>query len=120
MTLSEALERIKKQKPSALTDDELIAEVNQLEAVVQQEIFDFLFEDIRQYTVEDMEEELLIYKPFDEVYTFYVAAKIDSINEEYNSYNANMAFFNNRYKDFRAHHRRNNKDVKIVSLKNYY
>lgn len=120
MTLSEALETIKKQKPSSLTDDELIAEINQLEAVVQQEVFDFMFDDIVQYTAADMEVELTIYKPFDEVYVFYVKAKIDNVNEEYNSYNANMAFFNNRYKDFRAHHRRNNKDVKVVSLKNYY
>lgn len=120
MKLSEALEKIKSEKPSALTDDQLLAEINQLEATVQQEVFDFMFDDIVQYTQDDMETELLIYKPFEEAYFYYVAAKIDMRNEEWASYNANMSFFNNRYKDFRAHHRRNNRDVKSVSLKNYY
>ena len=49
---------------------------------------------------EDLETELLVAPPYDEVYTAYLKAKVDAANGEYNKYANSMAIYNAVYAAF--------------------
>lgn len=53
------------------------------------------------YTNEtDTSTELLVESPYDDVYPFYLAAKIDLINQEFDLYSNNQALYNNAYQTY--------------------
>ena len=49
---------------------------------------------------EDLETELLVGPPHDDIYTLYLQAKIDEANGEYNKYSNTMQIYNEYYGTF--------------------
>jgi hypothetical protein len=121
MKVTEAINKVNLLKPSAYTESQLMEWLNELEGKVQKEAFGFMFDDIVQYDwAADGDTELLIYKPYDETYVYYIMAKIDYANQEMNSYTANMTFANDGFTAFKADMKRNNREVKNIRISNYY
>lgn len=47
--------------------------------------------------------EIIVPEPYAEMYVYYLFAMIDQLNMEYDSYNNNMALFNNEWERYRKH-----------------
>lgn len=102
MRVRDALDRIKAGKPSECGDDVLLKWLSELDGMV--------WEDIVRgqcpppclpYTAgADMDRQMLIPFPHDEVYITYLGAKIDYSNEEYERYNNAMMMYNAQLQAF--------------------
>lgn len=58
-------------------------------------------DDIQYFYPEDMDKELLITAPFDNVYQLYVEAMIDYYNKELGNYNNSNAMFDARFTEYK-------------------
>lgn len=104
MKLSEALAGIKAIKPSQYSDVMLTAWVSELDG----QIYDAIVSHRENpatlsapYTVEtDGNVALLVPYPYDQIYIYWLSAKIDHTNQEYDRYNNSMAMFNAYYNDY--------------------
>jgi len=102
MTISAVIAKIKVSKPNPFPDDLLTAYIDNLEQQVQAEVLKTPVADRVSYVWEtDGDTVLLIPAPYDSCYLFYVAARIDFDNKEFESYNQNMMQFNSLYEDYK-------------------
>ena len=100
MTISQVIGYVNEIKPNTFTDALLLDWINDISAKVQTEIMGVKPEGIRRYTLpEDLNTELELPKPFDEVYALYVEAQVDFAQQEIATYNNTMVMFNAAYKD---------------------
>ena len=97
MTIQELLNAVQEEKPNTFGTEKLIAFLNEVESLVAQELNK---EEFEPYTTDDMLVVLLAPAPYDEIYKYYLKAKIDYANEEYASYQLNAEAFNGDYSDF--------------------
>lgn len=98
MTVSEAIEKVKERKPNAYSDKLLVEWLNDCEAQVQRELMGVPAEGIKQYDeVEDLEQDLLLPRPYDAAYVTYIIAMIEFNQQEYNAYNNSIVMFNTQY-----------------------
>ena len=59
-------------------------------------------DNVIQYSYpEDMDRELLIPSPFEEVYALFLEAKIDYYNREYANYNNSALMFETQYSEYK-------------------
>lgn len=106
MKVLETIERVKALKPNAYDDKRMLGWLNDLEAMVQSEVLN-IADGIIQYTLpEDNDTMLLIPKPYDGCYQFYVFAQMDFNNQETASYQNNQAMFNEIYSEYKKFHER--------------
>ena len=120
MTLSEAIEQINTLKPNAYSEEALTIWLNQLEAMVQSEVFGVDPENIRTFDWEnDGDEPLTIPKPYDSAYVEWIMAKIDFNNREYGAYNNGVDVFNNTYDEYKKFWRRNHNPLDSIRVSNY-
>ena len=102
MKLSEAIERVKLEKPHSFSDDHCTIFINEVEALVQN-FMGFSADEITKYDWEhDGNKELTAPVPYDRLYISWLKAKIDYSNEEYESYANNQEQFNADLADFKA------------------
>lgn len=101
MKLSEAIRRADDIKPNAFSTETKTAWLNEVEGMVQTEIFLWASEQIIVYDpAADAEAELLVAPPHDKLYPAYLAAMIDYANGEYKKYQNSMQMFNSMYREF--------------------
>ncbi len=101
MTLREVIEYTDNIKPNAFTDKDKTRWINEVEGMVQTNIFLLAPEEIITYNFEkDSETELLVRPPHDKIYAAYLAAMIDFANGEYNKYQNTHQMFNAHYSEF--------------------
>ena len=101
MTLAQLIERVDEGKPNAFSNDTKTAWVNEVEGMVQTQVFLFAPETIISYAYEaDKNTELLVNPPHDKLYAPYLEAKIDYANGEYEKYNNSMQMFNSFWSEF--------------------
>lgn len=106
MKLDKLLQRIDQQKPNAYTRQEKIAWVNSLEGMVKVKIIDTHEQEegeeieLHEYTDDDGDAELLVPAPYDDIYLYWLEAKIDYANAEYGKYNNSMAMYNNLWSEY--------------------
>lgn len=102
MTIRQVIEQVDGVKPNAFTTADKIKWLNNLEGSLAAEVFLMAPEEIMQlqYTVSDMDEELLVYPPYDDIYELYLEAQIDRENGEYNKYQNTAQSYNARRGDF--------------------
>lgn len=102
MKVREAVEMANIMKPNAFDDALKVFWLSQLEGKIAADIFELAQEDLIQarYTPEDMETEMLVQYPHDDIYVQWLAAKIDEANGEYNKYENQMAIYNSYYANF--------------------
>ena len=100
MTPNKAIEIIDKLKPNSYSEEDKLRWINELDGMVQRLVIQS--DEIKQYSYpEDMDKELLIPAPFDDVYTLFLEAKIDYHNREYANYNNSATMFESQFSEYK-------------------
>ena len=102
MKIQEAINWADEMKPNAFTSNAKLAWLNALEGRIAADVFLMAPAEIAvlRYTEEDMEAELLVAPPHDDIYTLWLQAKIDEANGEYNKYVNSMQIYNEHFGNF--------------------
>ncbi len=106
-TVSEVLEEINKFKPNALSQNELVGFIDDLESEIVLNVF---LED-EYVNITSMDRELVTPNPYYRIYKEYLIAMIDNYNEDTESYSLSSRVFNETMKEFNAFVRRNDLDA---------
>lgn len=111
MTLMDALHRIDSIKPNSYSQDVKIAWLSTLDGIIKTEIMDthegadkVAFNEYKEDT--DLNTNLLVPAPYDEIYLFWLESKIDYWNGEIGKYNNSIAMYNEAYSTFAKHYNR--------------
>ena len=111
MKISEAISRLDSMKHNTYTQSDKIAWLSRLDAMVKKHIID-THEGSEKVTFTgyddstDLQTELLVPEPFDEVYLRWMEAQIDYANGEYDKYNNAMDMFDTAYTGYRNYYNR--------------
>lgn len=100
MTPNKVIETIDRLKPNSYSEEDKLGWINELDGMVQRLVFQN--DEVTQYSYpEDMDRELLIPAPFEDLYGLYLESKIDYYNREYGNYNNSAIVFEARYSDYK-------------------
>ena len=102
MKLSEAIQRVKTEKPHSFSDDYCTMFINDVEAQIQEYLGYEVDERIKYDWEQDGSRELMAPAPHDRLYISWLKAKIDYANEEYESYANNQEQFNADMAEYKA------------------
>ena len=120
MIVSEAIEKVKERKPNAYSDQIMLDWLNECEAQVQRDLMDTMPEGIFSYSIDDdMERELLLPRPYDSAYLFYIQAMIEFSQQEYSAYNNTIALYNNLISEAAKYYNRKYQKTERVKIHNY-
>lgn len=114
----EAIERVDALKFNPYTNAEKIAWLDRLDRAIKAQVIDTHYGgdecEFSGYTVTtNMETELLVPAPYDEIYLRWLEAQIDYQNGEYDKYNASISLYNTVFEQYayqynRQHHPKGN------------
>lgn len=99
----EVFERVDEARPNAFSETLKMMWLNSLEGRLAADVFLMSIQDIRQLTLrypDDMDTELLVTPPHDDIYDLWLYAKIDFENGEYTKYQNDMMMFNEHHDNF--------------------
>ncbi len=100
MTPNKAIEIIDGLRPNSYSDEDKLRWINELDGTVQRLVFQS--DNVSQYSYpEDLDKELLIPAPFENVYVLYLEAKIDYYNREYANYNNSAMVFESQFSEYK-------------------
>lgn len=120
MTVNECLAKVKDRKPNAYSDESLTDRLNEIEARIQREILLKEPEDIIQYDFpEDRDTELILPKPYDSAYVYYIKMMIEFDQEEFSAYNNSMAMFTASFQDAEKYYNKLNPNPPAVRIRNW-
>ncbi len=121
-TLQSVLEMIDSIKPNAFSDEAKTAWVNEVEGLVQTEVFLLAVEDVVQYRWPENSGAILLAKPpHDKIYWVYLSAMVDFANGEYDKYANTMQMFNQFFGEYmRWYARTYNPADGEAEVKGYY
>ena len=106
MTANKAIEIIDNVKPNSYSEEDKLRWINELDGMVQRLVIQS--DEVTQYSFpDDMDRELLIPAPYDNVYSLYLAAQIDYHNREFSNYNNAVMMFEARYSEYKKDYIRN-------------
>lgn len=104
MTVKQAVEYIDAVKPNAFPTWAKVLWLAELEGRLAADVFLIAPLEIAKHFdyryPEDMETELLVAPPHDDVYTLWLEAKVDYANGEYDKYQNTMQSYNEHYANF--------------------
>ena len=110
MKVREAIDRIDSLKHNTYTIGEKLDWLNRLDGMIKREIIDtheggdsVIFEG---YTDRDLEKDLLIGYPYDEMYIRWLEAQIDYYNGEIARYNNSMMMYQAAYDSYSRYYNR--------------
>lgn len=109
MKISELLAKVDSLKSNNIDTQFKIMFLNEIEHLLYTKIFELAEDtdfDMPVYTEENMEVDLLVHSPYEDIYFLFLCAKIDLLNQEFTSYNNNISLFTNMFNDFAADYRR--------------
>ena len=112
MKLVEVLRDVDQTRPNAYTDAEKIAWLNTIEGRVYTDILQKAegFEgEFIPFAEGQEERELAVPVPFTDLYTYYLASKIDFFNGDTARYNDSIVLYNKAWDDYAAWYRENHK-----------
>lgn len=108
MTPNKAIEIVDSLRPNPYSEEDKLRWINELDGMVQRLVIQS--DDIKQYSYpEDMDTELLIQAPFENVYTLFLEAKIDYHNREYGNYNNSAMMFETQFSEYKKAYIREHK-----------
>ena len=112
MTIREAINRIDSLKHNVYSTNDKIAWLNRLDSMVKSLIIDVHegagYIGFYGYDEEtDMDTELIVPAPFDEVYLRWMEAQIDYHNGEYDKYNNAIIMYQTAFDGYANYYRRN-------------
>lgn len=101
MTLSDVISSVDEIKPNAFSNETKTKWINEVEGMVQTQVFLMVPMGLVQYTYDqDKNAILLVDPPHDKLYPAYLEAKIDYANGEYKKYQNTMQMFNSFFSEF--------------------
>mgnify|MGYP007087040490 CR=1 FL=1 len=102
MTIKEAIEFADEVKPNAFSTAVKVKWLEQLDGHIAAEELCMSPVDLEslRYSEDKLDVELLIDRPYDDLYPMWLAAKIDLANGEYNKYQNSMQVYNAHYGSF--------------------
>lgn len=110
MKISEVISKVDALKPNTYTTEDKVDWLSNLDARVKSQIIDTheVAEEIifTGYDSTDMQTELLVPAPYDEVYLRWLEAMIDYYNSEEDRYNKAVILFNNAYEGYKKFYTR--------------
>ena len=111
MTIIEAVNRIDTVKPNNYSQHDKVAWLSKIDGIIKAEIIDtheggenIIFNGYDADT--DIQTNLLVSAPHDDLYVRWLEAQIDYANGEYSKYNNSMAMFNTEYSTYERHYNR--------------
>jgi len=100
MTGHKVIEKVDRVKPNSYSEEDKFGWINELDGMVQRLVFQN--DEVKQYSYpDDMDKELLIPAPYDDVYALFLEAKIDYYNREYANYNNSATMFEAQYSEYK-------------------
>ena len=111
MTIAEAINKVDALKPNTYSTEDKLGWLSTLDTRIMTQIIETheLDEPIYFYGYddpEDLEIDLLVPAPYDEMYLRWLEAMIDYHNSEDDRYNNAIILFNNAYEGFKTHYTR--------------
>ena len=110
MTIIEAINRIDALKHNTYTQSEKVQWLSRVDHMVKNHIIDTHEGGEISFTgyddLTDLQTELLIPAPYDEVYMRWMEAQIDYHNGEYGKYNNAIDMFNTEFKSYQDYYNR--------------
>lgn len=101
LTIENCIKAVDEIKPNAFSNETKTEWLNEVEGMVQTEIFLFQPVDLVRYSYEsDKNTEMLVDPPHDKLYRSFLEARIDYANGEYEKYTNTMQMFNADYGEF--------------------
>lgn len=120
MLVKEAIQKVKERKPNAYNDEALLDYINEIEAMIQRELYLETPEQIVQYEYPDgLEEELILPTPYNMIYVTYVIMMIQYNQEEYTAYNNSNALFQTEYQEAQKYFNRQNPNPPSLKVTNW-
>lgn len=112
MTIAEAISQVDALKPNTYTQEDKVGWLSTLDARVKKQVINaHEYNDTIFFygydSVADMETELLVPAPYDEMYLRWLEAQIDYHNSEDERYNNAIMLFNNAYDGYKKYYTRN-------------
>lgn len=117
MTINKAIERVDGVKLNTFGEEDKFNWLCDLDGMISRIVMQQKEPVTYQYPA-DMDKELLVKAPFEEVYTLYLEAQIDYHNREYGNYNNSMLMFNSIFEDYKKAYIRDNMPVSAGGFKN--
>lgn len=119
MKANKVIERIDAIRPNSYSEEIKLAWINDFEETVQKTVM--LSPEIRTLSYpEDMETELLITAPYDNLYCFYLESMIDYYNREYSNYNNSVLMFETRFTEYKKAYIRGDSAIPPARKAEYY
>ena len=116
MTIMEAIYRADAQKPNVYHQEEKIRWLSALDGLVKKEIIDtheggesVAFKGYDN--ISDLNTELLIPAPYDEVYIHWIEMHVDYANAEFGKYNNSKAMYNTALLAYEKYYNRTHKPI---------
>ena len=109
MKIIEAINRIDSLKHNTYNESDKVAWLSRLDSMVKNHIIDTHDGDVEFFGYDDgtdLQTELLIPAPYDEVYMRWMEAQIDYHNGEYDKYNNATEVFNTFYQAYKNDYNR--------------
>ena len=111
MTIAEAISKVDSFKPNTYEFEDKVEWLSALDSRVKSKIIDAHNNSQPVYfygydSENDMETELLVPAPYDEMYLRWLEAQIDYYNSDDDRYNNAIILFNNAYEDYKRHYTR--------------
>lgn len=101
MTIMEAINQIDGLKANTYSVADKVTWLSRLDGMIKQDVIDTHECGERivfvPYTTDDVDDELLVDAPHDEMYIRWLEAQIDYANGEYSKYNNSITMFNTAY-----------------------
>lgn len=111
MTIAEVISKVDALKPNTYTTEDKIGWLSNLDARVKSQVIDahehgdhIFFYGYTDAT--DLETELLVGAPYNEMYLRWLEAMIDYHNSDDDRYNNAITLFNNAYEGYKKHYTR--------------
>ena len=100
MTPNKAIETVDRLKPNSYSEEDKLRWISDLDGLVKRLVIQE--DDVTPYAYpDDMDKELLIPAPYDDVYTLFLEAKIDYYNREYANYNNSATMFEAQFSEYK-------------------
>ena len=97
MKIREVIDRVDVQRPNAFDEQEKIRWLSELEGRLALNVYDLSQEEMHRFRYRcpgDLDTELLVAFPYDEIYYYWLCARIDAENGEANRYHNSVELYN--------------------------
>lgn len=107
MTIKDAIHKADELRPNPISTDTKVDWLNELNA----QLSEMMDVDMPPALNANSAVELLMPRPYDSIYTYYLCAMIDNAQEEFNLFNNDMMLYNASMREalawWRRHHKKN-------------